>query len=146
MEAVGVVLGALPLAIEAVKNYQECSQTLKSYWKYNDTLQNIKDRLFLQQRILNTTWEEFTDTKHPTLEQIQQKLRRLEPQDYDGFMSVIKHMNSMFDEVLEKLDIDAEGKVIILCGCSCTRSSANEAYSLGGALTHQIERDGNGKE
>ncbi|KAK9771982.1 putative Cytochrome c domain-containing protein [Seiridium cardinale] len=110
MEVVGVVLGALPLAIEAIKNYQECSQTLKAYWRYKDTLQGIRDKLFIQQRILETTWEDFTGLEHPTIEQIQKKLRRLEPQNYDGFMAIIHRLNRLQREVLEKLDIDDDGK------------------------------------
>ncbi|KAM0806646.1 putative Cytochrome c domain-containing protein [Seiridium cardinale] len=110
MEVVGVILGALPLAIEAIKNYQECSQTLKAYWRYKDTLQGIRDKLFIQQRILETTWEEFTGLEHTTIEQIQKKLKRLEPQNYDGFMAIIHRLNRLQREVLEKLDIDDDGK------------------------------------
>ncbi|KAI0163095.1 hypothetical protein BJ166DRAFT_525398 [Pestalotiopsis sp. NC0098] len=110
MEVVGVVLGALPLAIEAVKSYQEFSQTVKSYRKYNETLENIKNKLFLQQRILETTWEDFTGIKRATPEEIELRLKRLEPQDYSAFMGVIKHLNRMFNQVLEKLDVDCDGK------------------------------------
>ncbi|KAK6192889.1 hypothetical protein LQW54_013007 [Pestalotiopsis sp. IQ-011] len=110
MEVVGVVLGALPLAIEAVKSYQEFSQTVKSYREYNETLENIKNKLFLQQRILETMWGNFTGIKHATPEEIQLRLKRLEPQDYHAFMGIIKHLNRMFSQVLEKLDVDCAGK------------------------------------
>lgn len=140
MEVVGVVLGALPLAIEAVKSYQEFSQTVKSYRKYDETLENIKNKLFLQQRILETTWEDFTGIKRATPEEIELRLKRLEPQDYSAFMGVIKHLDRMFNQVLEKLDVDCDGKASVNLVRSYRRVAvANQTHSLNGVATAQKE-------
>ena len=55
MDVASFVLGALPVVLYALDNYQRCLQPAKNYWKYEITLEQIQQHVYLQQEQLEAT-------------------------------------------------------------------------------------------
>jgi len=110
MEAIGVVLGGLPLALYAIDNYHRCLQLGTDYWRFDSTIRLIRNHVFIQQEQLHMTLRSI-GLVNPTRDELEEHLRQLYPEKYDTFMDVIRHMEEILAKLMDKLDIDGQGKV-----------------------------------
>ncbi|RYC64754.1 hypothetical protein CHU98_g1442 [Xylaria longipes] len=106
MEVAGLVLGALPIAILAVEKYLK---PIESYKNYSQTLKEIRRNLFVQEQQLQVTLEGIGLLK-PTLPEVQQKLREVNPECSAQFIDILEHMDNMTSRLMDKLEIDSDGK------------------------------------
>ncbi|KAI1426142.1 hypothetical protein F5Y12DRAFT_744164 [Xylaria sp. FL1777] len=109
MEVAGLVLGALPVAITAVGGYLEGLKVIENYGDYAQTLKGIHRNIFIQQQQFEATLEGIGLVK-PTVQEVQQKIRELKPESYPQFINILEHMGSITLLLLEKLDVDSNGK------------------------------------
>jgi len=110
MEAAGVVLGALPLALYAIDNYHRCLQASTDFWRFESTLKLIRSHVFIQQQQLQITLRSI-GLVNPTPVQLELHLRQFYPEKCDAFIDIIKHMEHLLAKLMDKLDIDSRGKV-----------------------------------
>ncbi|TGJ83175.1 hypothetical protein E0Z10_g5602 [Xylaria hypoxylon] len=109
MDIAGLVLGALPVAIMAVESYHKGLRLIGNYKNYPQTLQGIRRNIFIQEQQLQVTLESIRLLK-PTLQEAQQRLREVRPDCYRQFIDILEHMDSITSRLLEKLDVDSNGK------------------------------------
>ncbi|KAI0010164.1 hypothetical protein F4779DRAFT_616893 [Xylariaceae sp. FL0662B] len=109
MEAAGVALGALPIALYAIDNYHRCLKPARNYLDYKRTLQEIRRNLFVQQQQLQVTLQNI-GLQNPTLDQTKEKLRQLYPGCFEEFMEILAHMDEILASLMTKLDVDFNGK------------------------------------
>lgn len=111
MEVASFVFGALPVALYALDNYHRCLRPAKNYWKYDITLQQMRSHVFLQQEQLNATMA-VLGLNNPTTAQLRDHLGRVYTQEKcERFMNILDRMKELLEDMMEKLDIDAQGKV-----------------------------------
>ncbi|KAI0533155.1 hypothetical protein GGR58DRAFT_506656 [Xylaria digitata] len=108
-DVAGLVLGALPVAIMAIENYLKGLELRENYKNYQQTLQGIRRNIFIQQQQLQVTLESIALRK-PTLQEVKQRLREVKLDCYQQFIDILEHMDSITSRLLEKLDIDSNGK------------------------------------
>ncbi|KAH7149896.1 hypothetical protein B0J13DRAFT_549043 [Dactylonectria estremocensis] len=110
MEVAGVVLGGIPLLLYALDNYKRCLEPGKDYWRYASTLCAIRSHVFVQQEQLDVTLRNIGLVK-PTRTELEQHLRELYPKSKcSEFLSIVDNMEKTVGHMMEKLDIDADGK------------------------------------
>lgn len=61
IEAVGLVLGALPLIIEAIKSYSDGAITIRDYFKYEKPLADLFDQLSTEKTLFESVCDELLD-------------------------------------------------------------------------------------
>lgn len=110
MEVAGVVLGALPLALYALDNYHRCLQMTKDYVRFEATIKLIRRHIFVQQEQLQITLRSI-GLVDPTPLQLEEHVRQLYPEKCTAFIDIIRHMEYLLTKLIEKLDIDVQGKV-----------------------------------
>jgi hypothetical protein len=113
MELAGIVLGAVPLIIYALDNYQSAWDPVKGFCHWGETIETIKIQIFLQKQQLHTTLGaldlELTDST--TLEEIEAALQISHPSHWKQFVAIIEQMDEILKEVAQKLFPDAQGPV-----------------------------------
>ncbi|KAH7160731.1 hypothetical protein EDB81DRAFT_782864 [Dactylonectria macrodidyma] len=110
MEVAGVVLGGIPLLLYALDNYKRCLEPGKDYWRYASTLCAIRSHVFVQQEQLDVTLRNIGLVK-PTRTELEQHLRELYPKSKcSEFLNIVDNMEKTVGQMMEKLDIDADGK------------------------------------
>ncbi len=110
MEVAGLVLGALPIAISAVENYLKGLQAIDHYKNYPQTLRGISRNIFIQQQQLRVTLDGI-GLQDLTLHGVQQRLRIIKPDCADNFIEILNHMDNITARLMNKLDIDSNGKI-----------------------------------
>ena len=116
MEVAAFVLGALPVVLYALDNYQRCLKPVKSHWKYEMTLKQIRQHVYLQQEQLKATMAGL-GLENPTKVQLQDHLRQVyphEPEKVENFMGILDTMNELLEGMVRNLDTDIHGKVRIV--------------------------------
>ncbi|KAJ2982580.1 hypothetical protein NUW58_g6412 [Xylaria curta] len=108
-EAAGVALGALPIAILAIQSYHKGLELVEGYKNYQQTLKGIERNLFVQDQLLQATFQSMGLQK-PTLPEVQQKLREINPDCADQFLDILDHMGEITARLMEKLEINSNGK------------------------------------
>jgi hypothetical protein len=83
----------------------------KDYWRYGSTLMTIKMNIFVQKEQLNVTLSNLGSHGATTLLEVEDLISKRYPAKYEMFMDIIRKMESILAEMMEKLDIDANGKV-----------------------------------
>ena len=131
VEIVGIVLGALPLAISAVEHYHDGLDPLRDYLRYNSTLKSLRTRLRVQQDLFEGTLMRLllgelstsqaqalfsevghhVDGKQWNTPEIDEKLRNRLGGKYENFMDVIREMEAAMRRLMKNLDIDIEERV-----------------------------------
>jgi hypothetical protein len=135
-EVVGVVLAVLPLIISALGHYGDC---LEEYSRYEPTLRNLQIRLRLEQEIFQDTIKRLLLTQLSQLEvvhlfpeepdhldpivsasrwasaDVQTKLRIRLGNKYSAFLDDMMVMRETLEAMMDKLDIDFQGRVRISC-------------------------------
>lgn len=131
VEIIGLLLGALPLAISAVEHYRVGFDTLKEYSQYENTLKSLRTRLWIQQELFEGTLqcllrEDISESQAKALfpdaslkfdrslwgsAEIKAKLQRKLDNKYRNFMDVIEEMEMVMRQLMKKLDVDIEEKV-----------------------------------
>ena len=110
MEAAGVVLGAIPLALYALDNYHRCLELTKDYLRFEATIKLIRRHIFVQQEQLHITLRSI-GLVNPTATELEEHLQQLYPDKCVAFVDIIQHMESLLNKLMNKLDIDSHGKV-----------------------------------
>lgn len=110
MEVAGIVLGALPIALYALDNYHKSLQLTKDYLRYEATIKLIRRHIFVQHEQLQITLRSI-GLVDPSPLQLEEHVRQLYPEKCDAFIDIIRHMESILTKLIEKLDVDARGKV-----------------------------------
>lgn len=106
----GLVLGGLPIALYCLDNYRRCLDSVTDWRRYEDTLKPIRNNVFLQQEQLNATLRTL-GLHDPSPGDLQDCLRVNFPDRYDKFLSILERMGEIIQEMMDKLDVDAQGKV-----------------------------------
>jgi len=113
MEAAGVVLGAVPVILYALDRYQRARDPIKDIWNWSETIETIRNQIFLQKRQLQTTLSvldlEITDST--TMAEIKAALQTSHPHACERLMAIIGQMNILLNEVAHDLIPDTYGPV-----------------------------------
>lgn len=141
MEAVGVVLGVIPLVISALEHYAEGIETIHKWWRYKRELASLKRILEAEYvRYLNTCEELLSGivpdaTLAALLDfpggpgwqnmEIERKLRARLRMSYVSFLNTINDMNEVMEILKSKLELDPNGKVCSFNQAVSRTSSAN---------------------
>ncbi|KAI9857769.1 MAG: hypothetical protein M1813_008020 [Trichoglossum hirsutum] len=127
---VGLVLGALPLVISALEHYRDGLDPVIDFWRYDATLRDLQIQLRIEQDLYQGTLKRlllselsqqqlealFPDPGEPQrialweTNEVNQKLRFKLGKRYDIFMDAVQVMDTTIKKLMEKLDIDAQGK------------------------------------
>jgi hypothetical protein len=113
MEVAAFVLGALPVVLYALDNYQRCLKPVRNHWKYEMTLKQIRQHVYLQQEQLKATMAGL-GLDNPTKAQLRDHLRRVyphEPEKCENFMGILETMDKLLEGMMRDLDTDMHGKV-----------------------------------
>lgn len=126
MEAVGLVLGVIPLVISALEHYAEGVETIHKWWRYKRELSSLKrilDAEFV--RYLNTCEELLSGivpdaTLAALLDfpggpgwqdlEIERKLRARLRMSFASFLNTVNDMNEVMEILKSKLELDPNGK------------------------------------
>jgi hypothetical protein len=130
-EVVGFILGAVPLIVSALEHYRDGLDVAKDYWRYSSNLKSLQTRLRIEHSLYQGTLKRlllselslsqvedlFPDPQQPLktalwgTEEIEEKLRVKLGDKYDTFMDAIREMEEAIEKLMDKLDIDLQGKV-----------------------------------
>lgn len=102
----GLVLGGIPIALWALEKYHD---PVRSYVKYDMTLSTLRDNIFVQQQQLQITLR-LIGLNQPSIVELRERLEEKYPDQHREFLSIIKHMDEITKALLDKLDIDMDGK------------------------------------
>ena len=129
IEVAGIVLAVLPLIITAVQNYSDC---VEEYSHYKATLHGFRVRLSLEQTIFQDTIErlilpELSEAERAlyfsavgravatagfwSSTELDHKFHSRLGARYEIFMETVTEMRQALEQLMEKLDIDSQGKV-----------------------------------
>jgi len=115
MEVAGVVLGAIPIALYALDNYNRCLTVAKDVIRYQATLETFRLHIFIQRQQLLVTLRNLgmplAHDRLPDKTELKSHLERLYPESNAEFMSIIAQMERHLATLLDKLDVDSRGKV-----------------------------------
>lgn len=141
-----MVLGALSLAVSALENYDRCLKAAGDIKNYRQTVQLIRNHIFLQQEQLEKTLGRIC-SKNPTPAEIETRLQQAYPEKYTRFLEIISHMERLIKKLLHKLRIDGAGepiqpkgvawewqKVRVIFGRRSRKQLLDELQSLNDAL------------
>ncbi|OBT70027.1 hypothetical protein VE03_00654 [Pseudogymnoascus sp. 23342-1-I1] len=128
---VGLLLGSIPLVISALEHYKEGIDVIKDIRNYRSTLKSLKTKLSIQEELYRGTIKRLLLTELSQVEvhalfpepgsegrsalwgteDIEDKLRRkLGANNFHIFMDVVADMNTIMVKLMEKLDIDMDGR------------------------------------
>jgi hypothetical protein len=110
MEAAGLLLGALPIALYAIDNYHRCLQMTRDFWRYESTIKLIRNHIFIQQEQLHITLRSIGLT-NPTQVELEEHLRYLYPDKCDTFIDIVGHMQQLLATLMDNLGVHPNGKV-----------------------------------
>ncbi|ORY08200.1 hypothetical protein BCR34DRAFT_13749 [Clohesyomyces aquaticus] len=108
MEIAGVVLGAVPVILYALDNYERAWDPAKDFWNWGETIGMIRDQIFLQKQQLDTTLK-ILGLQNPTMEEIEAALLISHPNQVHQFMDIIRRMDNVMNEVAKDLCPDSQG-------------------------------------
>jgi hypothetical protein len=115
MEIAGVVLGAVPVIINALESYEKAAEILRDTHKWLDTIQEIQDNINVQLYVLRTTLRsldiEWTHKSGIPITEIETALKEREPLKWDMFLRIIKRMDTLMTEMAKDLCPDTKGPV-----------------------------------
>jgi hypothetical protein len=106
-EITGLVLGGIPLVLWALEQYHE---PVKSYYKYDMTLSTLRNNIFVQQQQLHITLG-LIGLDKPNITELRECIEEKYPSQRTEFLSIIGHMDKITKGLLDKLEIDMNGKV-----------------------------------
>ncbi|OCL02071.1 hypothetical protein AOQ84DRAFT_424460 [Glonium stellatum] len=126
-EAVGVILGVLPLIISALEHYAQGVSTAKRFWQYKSELKSLLRSIRTEKDIFLNTCETLltgivrVDQMSLFLEypegqlwhdlEIEEKLEERLKGAYAGYSETVEDMNTVLGKFMEKLKLDPAGKV-----------------------------------
>lgn len=110
MEVAGLVLGGLPVILYAIDNYHRCLQATTDYWRYESTIRLIRSHVFVQQQQLQITFRSI-GLVDPTPFELEEFLRQRYPDKCDAFVEIISHTEKLLAKLMDKLDVDVQGRV-----------------------------------
>jgi hypothetical protein len=110
MEVAGIVLGAVPIILSALDSYKSAYSSAKKFSKWYDTIQGIRNNIFIQKRQLDATLKEL-GLQDPTMKDVRAALESNWPDHCERFMQIIQDMDDLMNKVMENLDVDAKGQV-----------------------------------
>lgn len=105
-----MVLGAVPIILFALDNYQRAWGPVKDFWHWQDTIGTIRNNIFLQKRQLDVTLESL-GLRDPTWSEVEAALRVRHPDYHERFLDIIREMDRLVNQVLRNLDVDVMGQV-----------------------------------
>jgi hypothetical protein len=131
-EVVGFLLGAIPLVVSAIEHYRDGLDPLIDYSHYRSTLKALRTRLRIEFYLYEGTVKRLlfselssneADVLFPAADvpletapwgtrEIEEKLRKKLGKQYQTFMDVVWEMEAVMKKLMNKLDIDFEGKVL----------------------------------
>ena len=128
IEAAGLVLGALPLVIAAVKQYQESAEVLESFWKYQRKYQKCMRELEYLQLAFSLNLKELllplicddgqitslmSDPGGPAWqgEELERKLQDRLSTAYDLYIYSMEDIKEVMQKLGHELDVEMPGKV-----------------------------------
>jgi hypothetical protein len=110
MEVAGVVLGAVPLILYALDNYERAWDPVKQTWRWKETVRTIRNQIFLQKEQLDTTLKTL-GLADATMTDVEYALQIHHPLQCKHFMQIIHQMDSLINDISKSLFPDAEGPV-----------------------------------
>lgn len=131
VEIIGLILGGLPLVISAIEHYRDGLDPLKDYFRYDSTLKSLRTRLRIQQDLFEGTLqrlllEDLSNVQAKALfpdpdssvdhelwgtKEVDNLLHRRLGSKYGNFMDVVREMEVVMRQLMEKLDLDIDEKV-----------------------------------
>lgn len=107
-EAVGLLLGGIPIAIWALEKYAE---PFEAFHKYRTSIETFRTDLILQNRHLQTTFCNIGLGKEPSSEELRECFDTKFPGISRELMSIVQRMEAATASLMKNLDIDVNGKV-----------------------------------
>lgn len=128
IETAGVIMASIPLIISALENYAEGVRTVKRWWRYRRELQSLATTLIVEKTLFSGVCQKLLDgltiddevfidlIENPggslwKDEQLDRDLRQHLGKSYALYQSLIEEMGFALKELMEKLEIDENGKV-----------------------------------
>lgn len=128
VEAAGLVLGVLPLIIEAVKAYADGVSTVERYLKYEIPLQDLSRALNLQYVLYQNTCKQLlnglvedNEERAALLEkpggpawatpELERKLQQRLSREYESFLETMSEIESVVSKIKRLLKFGPDGKV-----------------------------------
>ncbi|KAL9616955.1 MAG: hypothetical protein Q9160_008225 [Pyrenula sp. 1 TL-2023] len=108
-EVTGLVLGGIPVVLWALEQYRE---SVKSYWKYEESIMTLRDQLFVQREQLQATLNRL-GLHGPSNDELQRILALIYPDDPEKrsiFLSIIRKMDLIILDLMQKLEINQGGQ------------------------------------
>ncbi|TAQ89816.1 hypothetical protein B7494_g1857 [Chlorociboria aeruginascens] len=109
MEVTGVVLGAVPLILYALDNYQRAWGPISDFKNWKDNIGTIRNNVFLQKRQLDVTLAHL-GLEDPTMIEVEAALLVRCPDECERFIEIIKEMDALINQLRKNLDLDAQGQ------------------------------------
>ena len=97
----------------ALDNYHRVAKGLQDYLRYDAMLARLQDQLFIQQEQFRTTLGSI-GLQDMSLDEIEEHLRKVQPQKSVRFMSIIRHIHEITKTVAEKLTLSSTAKASTL--------------------------------
>ncbi|KAF1952833.1 hypothetical protein CC80DRAFT_596261 [Byssothecium circinans] len=111
MEIAGVVLGAVPIILYTLENYQRAWGPVKGIRDWGETIETMKLQIFLQKQQLHATLGvlDLEATDNITMAEIEAALQISHPNKHTEFMEIIRQMDTLMNEMAKDLVPDAQG-------------------------------------
>ncbi|KFY11502.1 hypothetical protein V492_04428 [Pseudogymnoascus sp. VKM F-4246] len=131
IEIAGLILGSIPLVISALEHYKNGIDVIRDFRNYRSTLNSLKTKLSIQEELYRGTLKRLLLPELSLVEvhalfletgseingalwgtkDIEDKLRKkLGDRRFRLFMEVVAAMNQIMEKLMQKLDIDMDGK------------------------------------
>src|SRR6186713_147679 len=102
MEVAGVVLGAVPLILYALEHYERIWDPVKQVWRWEETVQTVKNQIFIQKEQLDTTLKSL-GLSNPTMADVEYALQIHHPRQCEHFMRIIRAMDNLINNISKGL-------------------------------------------
>jgi hypothetical protein len=112
-EVAGIVLGGIPVALWALQRYHDAAKSYRNFRKYDMTLSTLRDNIFVQQQQLHITIG-LIGLDQPSINELQERIQESYPRQQREIISIIGHMDQIIRGLLDKLEIDMDGKVSMI--------------------------------
>lgn len=113
MEVAGVVLGAIPIIIYALDNYQQMLDPLVGIARWKDTIETTRLQFVLESQKLRVTLGSLgiQTTEDTTMTELEAALQISQPDKWVDYMTIVGQMNGLLENVAKDLYPDLKGPV-----------------------------------
>lgn len=117
MEVAGVVLGAVPIILIMLDSYSKACDIAKDAWEWSATIDKIRKDIFMQTEQLRNTLQSagivWNDGQALRVAVLEEALKHHGHDKCRMFVSIIRDMDAILNDVARDLDPDGRGPVSV---------------------------------